>query len=162
VKPVVADLGRPALYLLGLLGAVKAAGLVLVAQAVAVGLAALLAGADAWRSAIWLGLLGALLRGLSSWALQAASARIALGVKERLRGRMLDSAVRSGRGSVGSTTALATAGLDELDRYYTVFLPTLVGAAVVPLLIGVRILFADWVSALIVVLTLPLIRCSWL
>jgi len=157
VKPVIADLGRPALYLLGLLGAVKAAGLVLVAQAVAVGLAALLGHTDAWRSAVWLGLLGALLRGASSWALQAASARVSLGVKEKLRTHVLDRAVADGRGSVGATTALVTTGLDELDRYYTVFLPTLVGAAVVPLLIGVRILFADWVSALVVVLTLPLI-----
>ncbi|WP_162940329.1 thiol reductant ABC exporter subunit CydC [Gryllotalpicola protaetiae] len=157
MKPVRGDLGRPALYLLGLLGAVKAAGLVLVAQGVASGLASLFSHTDAWRSALWIGLLGAALRGLSTWALQAASARISLGVKEKLRARVLDRAVTDARGSVGATTTVATAGLDELDRYYTVFLPTLVGAVAVPLLVGLRILAADWVSALIVVLTIPLI-----
>ncbi|GAA4155010.1 thiol reductant ABC exporter subunit CydD [Gryllotalpicola daejeonensis] len=157
MKPVLDDLGRPALYLLGLLGAVKAAGLVLVAQGVAGGLAALFSHTDAWHSALWIGLLGALLRGLSTWALQATSARVSLGVKEKLRARVLDRAVTDARGTVGATTTVATAGLDELDRYYTVFLPTLVGAVTVPLLVGLRILAADWVSALIVVLTIPLI-----
>jgi ATP-binding cassette, subfamily C, bacterial CydCD len=157
VKPVLDDLGRPALYLLGLLGAVKAAGLVLVAQGVAAGLAAFFLHTGAWRSAVWIGVLGAVLRGLSTWALQAASARVSLGVKEKLRARVLDRAVTDARGTVGATTAVATTGLDELDRYYTVFLPTLVGAATMPLLVGLRILAADWVSALIVVLTIPLI-----
>jgi ATP-binding cassette subfamily C protein CydCD len=157
VKPVIDDLGRPALYLLGLLGAVKAAGLVLVAQGVAGGLAALFEHTDAWRTAAVLGVLGAMLRGLATWALQAASARIALGVKEKLRARVLERAVTDARGTVGATTTVATTALDELDRYYTVFLPTLVGAVTVPLLVGVRILGADWVSALIVVLTIPLI-----
>jgi len=157
VKPVLGDLGRPALYLLGLLGAAKAAGLVLVAQGVAGGLAALFSHGGGWRSAIAVGLLGAGVRGLATWALQAASARVALGVKEKLRARVLERAVTDSRGTVGATTTVATAGLDELDRYYTVFLPTLVGAATVPLLVGVRILAADWVSALIVVLTIPLI-----
>jgi ATP-binding cassette subfamily C protein CydCD len=157
VKPVIDDLGRPALYLLGLLGALKAAGLVLVAQGVAGGLAALFDHTDAWRTAAVLGVLGAVLRGLATWALQAASARVALGVKEKLRTRVLERAVTDARGTVGATTTVATTALDELDRYYTVFLPTLVGAATVPLLVGVRILGADWVSALIVVLTIPLI-----
>ncbi|GAA4172736.1 thiol reductant ABC exporter subunit CydC [Gryllotalpicola koreensis] len=157
MKPVLDDLGRPALYLLGLLGAVKAAGLVLVAQGVASGLAALFEHTDAWRGAIWIGLLGAVLRGLATWGLQAASARVSLGVKEKLRARVLDRAVTDARGGVGATTTVATTGLDELDRYYTVFLPTLVGAVAVPLLVGLRILAADWVSALIVVLTIPLI-----
>ncbi|MFC4244649.1 thiol reductant ABC exporter subunit CydC [Gryllotalpicola reticulitermitis] len=157
MKPILDDLGRPALYLLGLLGAAKAAGLVLVAQGVASGLSALLAHDDGWRGAVWIGLLGALLRGAAAWVLQVASARVALGAKERLRARVLDRAVADARGTVGATTTLATAGLDELDRYYTVFLPTLVSAATVPLLVGLRILAADWVSALIVVLTIPLI-----
>src|SRR5690606_960623 len=58
---------------------------------------------------------------------------------------------------VGSQSTLATLGLDELDKYYTVFLPSLINAACVPLLVGARILFADWVSALNIVLTVPLI-----
>lgn len=157
MREVTGDLGRRALYVLGLLGAAKATGLVLVAQGLASGLAALLAHDDGWRAAVWVGLLGAAVRGGASWALQVASARVALGVKERLRGQVLARAVTGARGTVGATTTLATTGLDELDRYYTGFLPTLVGAATVPVLVGVRILTADWVSALIVVVTIPLI-----
>ncbi len=69
---------------------------------------------------------------------------------------LASSALRATAGQ-GGGTVLATRGLDALDNYYTQFLPALVGCAVVPLLIGARILFADWVSALIIVLTVPLV-----
>ncbi len=48
-------------------------------------------------------------------------------------------------------------GLDALDDYYTQYLPAIVNCATVPLLIGARILFADWVSAVVIVLTVPLV-----
>ena len=52
---------------------------------------------------------------------------------------------------------LASRGLDGLDNYYTKYLPAVVAATVVPLMVVVRMLIADWVSALIIVLTLPLV-----
>ena len=52
---------------------------------------------------------------------------------------------------------LASDGLDDLDDYYQQSLPATVAAAVVPLLVGIRILGTDWLSALIIVLTVPLI-----
>ena len=52
---------------------------------------------------------------------------------------------------------LATRGLDALDSYYTQFLPALVNCAAIPLLLGARILFADWISAVVIVLTVPLV-----
>ena len=52
---------------------------------------------------------------------------------------------------------LATRGLDALDNYYTQFLPALVNCAAIPLLLGARILFADWISAVVIVLTVPLV-----
>lgn len=52
---------------------------------------------------------------------------------------------------------MATRGLDALDSYYTQFLPALVNCAAIPLLLGARILFADWVSAVVIVLTVPLV-----
>lgn len=172
MRPVLADLGRGRIYALALLGAVKALGLVLMADAVASGLVSLAAHSDAWRTALLGGVLGALLRAAASWGLQVASARTAAGVKESLRARLLRRLVLGSRPArdadrdaeharaetgLGAETALATTALDELDQYYTVFLPTLISAATVPLLVGVRILFADWVSALIIVLTVPLI-----
>ena len=53
--------------------------------------------------------------------------------------------------------ALASRGLDALDNHYATYLPALVSAAVVPAVVGLRILFADWVSALVIVLTVPLV-----
>jgi ATP-binding cassette subfamily C protein CydCD len=83
-----------------------------------------------------------------------------MGAKESLRSQLvlrLGAAGRHKAGGDGDLAVLATRGLDALDNYYTQYLPALVSCVTVPLLIGVRILFADWVSAVIIVLTVPLI-----
>jgi ATP-binding cassette subfamily C protein CydCD len=149
--------GTRTLYVLGLLAALKALSLVLLAEAVARGIVGAIAGDTTWTIWIWIGLAAGVLRGVAHWATQAFAAREALGVKESTRQDLADTLVGNGGGSVGSMTSLATQGLDELDKYYSVVLPAIMSAAVIPLLIGVRILFADWVSALIVVLTIPLV-----
>ncbi|MGN7201505.1 thiol reductant ABC exporter subunit CydD [Arthrobacter sp. SAFR-044] len=152
---------RSAIYWLGLLAALKALSLVLIGQAVASVLAGLVAGNPAWGSQLTAGLLGVVLRSLTVWGQAVAARRAALGVKEELRAELLERALRTGvRGAGpgdGGLAVLATRGLDALDSYYTQFLPALVNCAAVPLLLGARILFADWVSALVIVLTVPLI-----
>ncbi|MHB1235083.1 MAG: 6TM ABC transporter family protein, partial [Microbacteriaceae bacterium] len=152
-----AVIGRPTLYLLGLLSAAKALALVTMAGAAAAGTVSVIDGTSQWRAAMLWGLAAAMFRALVSWGHRVVAARSMLGAKERLRARLAEKIVSSGRPDLGSTTALATQGLDELDKYFTVFLPALVNAACVPLLVGARILFADWPSALIIVLTVPLI-----
>src|SRR5262249_40646065 len=57
----------------------------------------------------------------------------------------------------GEITTLATRGLDGLDPYFARYLPQLVLAGLVPLAVVVRVAFADWISALIIMVTLPLI-----
>ncbi|WP_259670428.1 thiol reductant ABC exporter subunit CydD [Streptomyces sp. ID38640] len=57
----------------------------------------------------------------------------------------------------GELTALATRGIDALDDYFARYLPQLGLAVVVPLAVLARIVTGDWVSALTIVLTLPLI-----
>ncbi|MDQ0769651.1 ATP-binding cassette subfamily C protein CydCD [Pseudarthrobacter defluvii] len=152
---------RSAIYWLGLLAALKALSLVLIGQAVASVLAGLVGGNPAWAQQIAAGLAGVVLRSLTVWGQAVAARRAALGVKEELRAELLERALRSGvRGTGpgdGGLAVLATRGLDALDSYYTQFLPALVNCAAVPLLLGARILFADWVSALVIVLTVPLI-----
>jgi ATP-binding cassette subfamily C protein CydCD len=152
---------RSAIYWLGLLAALKALSLVLIGQAVASVLAGLAAGNPAWTEQLTAGLAGVVLRSLTVWGQAVAARRAALGVKEELRAELLDRALRtgvraSGPGN-GGLAVLATRGLDALDSYYTQFLPALVNCAAIPLLLGARILFADWVSALVIVLTVPLI-----
>lgn len=152
---------RAALYLLGLLAALKALSLVLIAQAVASMLAGLMAGDPDWGGQLYWGVAGVVLRSLTVWAQAVASRRAALGVKEELRSQLLERALRNGTRSAGPSDGglaiLATRGLDALDNYYTQFLPALVNCAAIPLLLGARILYADWISAVVIVLTVPLV-----
>ncbi|WP_146068489.1 MULTISPECIES: thiol reductant ABC exporter subunit CydD [unclassified Arthrobacter] len=163
MKPVlpVSAASRRALYLLGLLAAIKAAGLVLLATGVAAGVAGLAAGGPDWRWVFANGIAGAVLRSLAVWGTETVSQRAAAGVKEELRASLTKRALDDG-GNVpgmgsGALSVLITRGLDGLDNYYAKYLPALVTCAVVPLLVGLRILSADWLSAVVVVLTVPLV-----
>lgn len=148
---------RPTLYLLGLFSALNALALITMAGAVAEGIVSVIDGTTRWESATAWGIGAAVARALVSWAHRVVAARSALGAKERLRTELAERLVDERGASLGAMTTLATRGLDELDKYFTVFLPALVNAVCVPLLVGTRILFADWSSAVIVVVTVPLI-----
>lgn len=150
-------LDRPTLFLLGLLSALRALGLVIVADALATGIVSVIGDSTAWHACVAWGLAAAVGRALTSWARRVVAARALLGTKERLRAQLAERLVADGGPRIGASATLATQGLDELDKYLTVFLPALVDAAVVPLLVGARILFADWLSAAIIVATVPLI-----
>ncbi|PYD02221.1 thiol reductant ABC exporter subunit CydC [Microbacterium esteraromaticum] len=150
---------KRALYALGLLAAGRALGLVLIAEAVARGIAGLAASdltPEATRAILILGVAGALLRAGAEWSTSVVSRRVATDVKRDLRTRLWQRIVDGDRAG-GGTAVLAADGLDDLDEYFIQSLPSLVGAAIVPLLVGVRILGADWLSALIIVITVPLV-----
>ena len=149
--------GTRTLYILGLLSGLKALALVLMADSLATGIVSVIDSTDEWHTSLIVAVAAAIMRSVAHWATQAFAAREALGVKERTRGELADKLVGEGGGSIGAMTALATQGLDELDKYYKTVLPAITSAAVIPLLIGARILFADWVSALCIVLTIPLV-----
>ncbi|GAA1116802.1 thiol reductant ABC exporter subunit CydD [Arthrobacter flavus] len=167
--------GKRALYLLGLLAALKAAGLVLIAQAVASGIASLAAsftavsstavsssaGSIDWSSVLVLGVSGSVLRALATWWQEAVAQRAATGSKEELRTaittRVMNDGGTSADAGTGALSVLVTRGLDGLDNYSTKYLPALVTCAVIPLLVGARILAADWLSAVVIVVTVPLI-----
>jgi len=163
VKPAqhVGPASRRALYLLGLLAALKAVGLVLLATGIAAGIAGLAAGNPDWSYVAATGVAGAVLRSLAMWAQETVAQRAAAGVKEELRSQLTDRVLAEG-GTVpgmgsGALSVLLTRGLDGLDNYYTKYLPALVTCAVLPLLVGARILAADWISAVVIVLTVPLV-----
>ncbi|MDX2295353.1 MULTISPECIES: thiol reductant ABC exporter subunit CydD [Streptomyces] len=104
----------------------------------------------------------ALGRGLVSWLTELAAHRASAAVKSELRGRLLERATALGPGwlggqRTGSLIALATRGVDALDDYFARYLPQLGLAVVVPLAVLARIVTEDWVSAAIIVVTLPLI-----
>jgi ATP-binding cassette subfamily C protein CydCD len=101
-------------------------------------------------------------RGLTSWATETAAHRASAAVKSELRSQLLTRATALGPGWLtrqrsGELVTLATRGIDALDDYFARYLPQLALAVVVPIAVIARILLADWLSALIIVLTLPLI-----
>ncbi|MCX5200004.1 thiol reductant ABC exporter subunit CydD [Streptomyces sp. NBC_00237] len=104
----------------------------------------------------------ALGRALVAWLTELAAHRASAAVKSELRGRLLERAAGLGPGwlggqRVGSLVALATRGVDALDDYFSRYLPQLGLAVVVPVAVLARIVTEDWVSAAIIVVTLPLI-----
>ncbi|WP_408050786.1 thiol reductant ABC exporter subunit CydD [Streptomyces sp. HO565] len=101
-------------------------------------------------------------RALVGWLTELAAHRASAAVKSELRGRLLERATALGPGwlggqRTGSLVALATRGVDALDDYFSRYLPQLGLAVVVPVAVLARIVTEDWVSAAIIVATLPLI-----
>lgn len=101
-------------------------------------------------------------RALVAWLTELAAHRASAAVKSELRGRLLERAAELGPGwlsgqRTGSLVALATRGVDALDDYFSRYLPQLGLAVVVPVAVLARIVTEDWVSAAIIVGTLPLI-----
>lgn len=107
-----------------------------------------------------LGFGGAILRGLAQWGQHVFATRAALGEKEHLREQLVRhrlAAAGAHAERAGEDTILVSKGLDGLDDYYQDFLPSLVSALVIPLGLGIWILFHDWISAGVLLLTIPLI-----
>ena len=101
-------------------------------------------------------------RAAAGWIVDAASARASAAVVTDLRRKVLDAALSLGsvqlsRRRSGELGLLATRGVAAVDPYLTRYLPALVLAAVLPALTVVAIATQDLLSALIVVLTLPLV-----
>ncbi|MEV7783811.1 thiol reductant ABC exporter subunit CydD [Streptomyces sp. NPDC088106] len=101
-------------------------------------------------------------RGLVGWLTELAAHRASAAVKSELRNRLLERATALGPGwlggqRTGSLVALATRGVDALDGYFSRYLPQLGLAVVVPVAVLARIVTEEWVSAAIIVGTLPLI-----
>lgn len=104
----------------------------------------------------------ALGRALVAWLTELAAHRAGAAVKSELRGLLLDRAAELGPDwlsgqRTGSLVTLATRGIDALDDYFARYLPQLGLAVVVPVAVLARVVTEDWVSAAIIVVTLPLI-----
>lgn len=106
-------------------------------------------------------------RALLTWLNQVLAVRASAAVKSQLRADIVEARLRrrdpvsSGVGpAVGDSASLVTVvtqGLDALDGYFARYLPQLVLAVTIPLVVGIAILSADWIAAATIALTLPLI-----
>jgi thiol reductant ABC exporter CydD subunit/thiol reductant ABC exporter CydC subunit len=158
--PALSPRARRALGVCGALSVLNAVAIVAQAWALSSVLASVVTGHGDRPFALLAGAVVA--RSVLVWALDTMSARAAAGAKEELRARALDRALAHGPEWIAThgpaeLTVLATKGLDALDAYFTRYLPALVTAAVVPLLVGVAILFQDVQSAVLIAVTVPLI-----
>lgn len=93
-------------------------------------------------------------------AQETAGHRVGARVKAQLREAVLRRSAQPGAGHAGNTgsrAALVTRGIDALDGYFARFLPQMALACVVPLVVLVQIAVVDWVSGLLIAVTLPLI-----
>jgi ATP-binding cassette subfamily C protein CydCD len=149
--------GRTTIVGYGILAGLRALSLILLAEAVAEGIASVVARTEQWQTAIALGLCGALLRSAVVWGTRIFAARSSLSTKERLRNQLVGRMLDEGSSAAGSSSVLAARGLDELDNYYRSVLPAITSAAVVPLFVGARLFLADWLSAVIVAATIILV-----
>ncbi|MGW4897339.1 thiol reductant ABC exporter subunit CydD [Kitasatospora sp. NPDC004240] len=101
-------------------------------------------------------------RGLVGWLTELTAHRSVARVKSTLRRRLLDHATALGPAYLagrrtGELTTLATRGIDALDDYFARYLPQLALAVVVPVIVLLRVLGADPLSAAVIAGTLPLI-----
>ncbi|MFI6148393.1 thiol reductant ABC exporter subunit CydD [Streptomyces sp. NPDC051109] len=151
-----------AVVVLGLAGAGLVIGQAMLIAEIVVGAFEQGLDGEALRTPLLLLAAVALGRGLLAWLTELAAHRASAAVKSQLRGRLLDRAADLGPGwlsgqRTGSLVALATRGVDALDDYFSRYLPQLGLAVVVPVAVLARIVTEDWVSAAIIVVTLPLI-----
>jgi ATP-binding cassette subfamily C protein CydCD len=114
-------------------------------------------GTLAWAVGGLAGVFG--LKALLAWANEWLAQRASAAVKSQLRRDILGARIERplDATSSGGLVTLVTQGLDALDGYFSKYLPQLLLAVTVPLVIGVAILSADLTSAIILALTLPLI-----
>jgi thiol reductant ABC exporter CydD subunit len=102
------------------------------------------------------------LRALASYGQELGAHLSSAKAMSQLRHAMMCQAVDLGPGwlageASGELALLAGRGVEALDPYFARYLPQLVLSALVPLAVFATIVSADWVSALIIGVTLPLI-----
>lgn len=120
------------------------------------------AGLAALRGTIAALLVVVIVRAVASFGGEAAALRAAASVKSQLRSRLTEHSLRLGPAwltgqQAGEITTLATKGLDALDPYFARYLPQLLLACLVPVAVLARVTAADWISGLIIAVTLPLV-----
>jgi ATP-binding cassette subfamily C protein CydD len=101
-------------------------------------------------------------RAAVSYGGEVTALRAAAAVKSQLRTAVTARALRLGPEWLGGQRAgeiatLSTRGLDGLDPYFARYLPQLVLAVLVPIAVLARVAAADWISAVVIAVALPLI-----
>ena len=100
----------------------------------------------------------AVLNFFSEWMSARASTRIRSELRsELIRKSLSHGAITSHEMGSAQLSVLASSGINNLDAYFSKFLPQLFTATFVPVLVGFTIFLQDWTTGVIVLLTIPLI-----
>jgi thiol reductant ABC exporter CydD subunit len=107
-------------------------------------------------------LLVILARAAIAWGREVLADRTSTRAKSQLRAALLTHVAalgprRAGDPRTGELAVLATRGIDALDGYFSLYLPQLFLAVIVPIAVLAVLAARDWISALIIAGTLPLI-----
>jgi ATP-binding cassette subfamily C protein CydD len=103
-----------------------------------------------------------LARAAATYGGEAAALRAAARVKSQLRRKVIGHCLRLGpawigRQQPGAIAVQATRGLDGLDSYFARYLPQLMLSMLVPVAVVATVTATDWISGVVIALTLPLI-----
>lgn len=101
-------------------------------------------------------------RATMGWLGERAADRASASAKSDLRMVMVEHIARLGpvgidREQSSRLVVLATSGIDALDSYFSRYLPQLFLAVIIPIAVIIVVLGADWISAVIIAVTVPLI-----
>jgi ATP-binding cassette subfamily C protein CydCD len=101
-------------------------------------------------------------RAVVAWLGELAANRASASAKSELRNALVEKIARLGPGGIdrersGRLVVLATTGIDALDNYFARYIPQLFLAVIVPVTVIVVVSGADWISAVIIAVTIPLI-----
>ncbi len=101
-------------------------------------------------------------RALVAWAAEVVANGSSARCKQQLRAALLERVSVLGTNGLneertGATAVLATRGIDALDGFFSLYLPQVALAVIVPVTVLVVVLDRDWISALIIAVTLPLV-----
>lgn len=144
---------------LGLIGVAQGVATIATAFALASLVVAVVRGEPLLAPALWTGGLFAVraaLSALSETIAARAGAVVATHLRERLLAAWSQRTVDE-RPPRDTALTLATQGTSTIEPYIAKYLPALVSAAVVPVLAIICLVVVDWPSALVVVLTVPLL-----
>ena len=101
-------------------------------------------------------------RAVLAWAAERTAHRAAASAKSELRLAAAEHIAAAGPAGLethdaGELAVLLTSGIDALDGYFSRYLPQLFLAVIVPVAVIAVVAGADWVSAVLIAVSLPLI-----
>jgi ATP-binding cassette, subfamily C, bacterial CydD len=154
-----APAARRPVAVLAVVGVLQGVATIGLAMAVAALVVAVVDSTSLRTPALWLAGLF-VVRAALAWTSERVAAWVGVEVTVALRGRLVErwlAAPAERRPAPDRAVTLAAQGAASVEPYAARFLPALVAGAFVPVLALATLFWVDWVSGLIVLLTLPLL-----